>query len=452
MVFVFDGGVGDDRTVDDAEEAAPAGATRAPSGSWDATIDSVHMDTPQPEYERIPSETIDVVALMEDLRRRVAAKKAAGLYTVDAMAVDRMSSEEPIAPEEIERLGVLAILHPDLTVSPSNKPGLGKLVTKIKQTLVRGTSDPLIRVATQSNEFNVTLLRYVALLSREVRVLQTNIEALEQRISPSTAESRLDAVEKELATNASLLETLRRAALPDRLGRLEHLLAQNQGTTGGAATSAAEAAMSIMADANLHVGDDAEARWSSYAASFGTGSILHLGAGSGRALERLGPDAHGIESDPDLVAVARNADRAVERGDPIDYLKNLPAATLERVLVTDLVDRLAAGELSQLAHELSRCVAPGGRVIVEGANPTTLSPAADWSATANGRARHPDVVQILLEGAGFASTHVTYPAAAATHAVVPSSSDPTLQAISQAVQELSANVYGPSHYAVHAVR
>lgn len=408
-------------------------------------------DTRDSGREQKGDETVDVVALMEDLRRRVALKKAAGLYTIDAIAIDRVTGEDPVAPDELERLRELAVQQLDLAVSPSTKPGLGKLVTKVKRVLVRGTSEPLIRASTQANEFNTTLLRYIALLGREVRSLQRDIGDLQTSQRDSGTEDRLETLERGLAGTATAVDALHRAALADRVGRLENLLTTDR-DADTPPDHPDQVAMRLMVEARVNDGDAARARWTAYAAAFGSGPVLQLGAGTGRALEILGSESRGVEQDRDLVAVAHNADRPVELGDPVAHLTGYADASLPRVLVTGLVEHLPADRLSQLAAELARSVAPGGHVIVEGANPTTLSPINDWSANGPGRQRHPDVVQMLLEGAGFASTRVEFPAPGAAHSVVPPTTDPALQAISQAVEELSANVYGPSHYAVHGIR
>lgn len=391
-----------------------------------------------------------MVALMDELRRRVAEKKAAGFYTVDEMVRDRLSGDEPIAHEELIRLHDLAIQQLDLSVSPSNKPVLGRLVTKVKRVLVQGTSEPVIRMSTQTNEFNVTLVRYVALLAREIPRLQAEVEQLQAiELEEGSRE-----VENRSAVTAQRQDEVDHTAVLDRLGRLEHLLAREGDVfrATGAPAAVEQADTRPMVDSPEDEVNGARSRWMSYASAFRAGPVLQLGSGAGHALEFLGPDAHGTDSDPDLVAAARSADRPVELADPVAHLTSIGDSVLQQVLVTSLVERLSAAELWRLLTELARTVARGGQVIIEGVYPAPLRPLADLGDAARHRPRHPDAVLMLLEGAGFASTRVEDFATRGTDRGVSPAADPMLQEVNHAIQEPSARVYGPSHYAVHAIR
>jgi hypothetical protein len=118
---------------------------------------------------------IDVDAVMADLRERVAEKKARGLYGVDALIVDRPPTGEPFSPEELERVRGLAVLHYDLNVGPSTKPVLGRLVTKVKGTLVRGVSQPGFSLTSQLNAYHGSLVAYLARMAHEITRLQQEL-------------------------------------------------------------------------------------------------------------------------------------------------------------------------------------------------------------------------------------------------------------------------------------
>jgi hypothetical protein len=122
----------------------------------------------------------EVAALMQQIEERVAAKRAAGLYSVDALQVSNARAEQPFLPDELVEVAKLAEIAPDLGVAASTKPGIGKAVGKVKSGLVRATSQPLRDAADRSTAFNLALLSYVTQLSQEVVALRAEVTALRQ--------------------------------------------------------------------------------------------------------------------------------------------------------------------------------------------------------------------------------------------------------------------------------
>lgn len=117
---------------------------------------------------------------MEELRRRVAAKKAAGLYSVDALVTDRGPDLAPFGADTLVRLQELSSVYPDLTVARSTKPVVGRAVSGAKAGVVRVTKQPLLDLASRATAFNMLLLSYVTTLAQEVEVLRSRVEELER--------------------------------------------------------------------------------------------------------------------------------------------------------------------------------------------------------------------------------------------------------------------------------
>jgi hypothetical protein len=117
---------------------------------------------------------------MEELRRRVAAKKAAGLYSVDALVTDRGPDIEPFDTDALVRLQELSSVYPDLSVARSTKPVVGRAVSGAKAGVVRVTKQPLLDLASRATAFNLLLLSYVTTLAQEVEVLRHRLEDLER--------------------------------------------------------------------------------------------------------------------------------------------------------------------------------------------------------------------------------------------------------------------------------
>lgn len=169
---------------------------------------------------------IDVDAVMADLRERVAEKKARGLYGVDALIVDRPTAAEPFSPEELERVRGLAVLHYDMGVGPSTKPVLGRLVTRVKRTLVRGVSQPGLSLTAQINAYHGSLVAYIARMAHEMSRLQQELVAV--RGEALRAEDAVREVEIDRQRDLGQVEG-RLEELVDELRAAEARIAQLEG-------------------------------------------------------------------------------------------------------------------------------------------------------------------------------------------------------------------------------
>lgn len=169
---------------------------------------------------------IDVDAVMADLRERVAEKKARGLYGVDALIVDRPQPAEPFSPEELERVRGLAVLHYDLDAGASTKPVVGRLVGKVKSTLVRGVSQPGFSLTAQLNAYHGSLVAYLTRMAHEITRLQRELslaraEAL--RASDAVREAEIER-QRDLGQADGRIEEL-----IDRLSAAEKRIAELEG-------------------------------------------------------------------------------------------------------------------------------------------------------------------------------------------------------------------------------
>jgi hypothetical protein len=378
-------------------------------------------------------DTIDIDALMEGLRQRVAEKKAQGLYGVDAlMAASVEDDGEPFGLEELEALRELAVQTVDIDVAASTKPVVGGLVSQLKRLLVRGASQPMYGMSARATAFNAALLGYLSTLAREVSALERRVAAEQAaadaaRAEAAAARAALSAVADAAAAATAAVARLADAALPERVARLERGPATAAAPPPPAPAPAPSGALSLRLEAT-EADPDRDARLDAHAAAFPGARVVHAGAGSGWALERLGPEAEGVEADGELAAAGQAAGRAVHHADPAAYLAALAPESLDGVLITGLVERLDGPGVRTLLDAAARVVRPGGAVVVEGWLPAAA--AADpafWRDPERRRALHPDAVRMTLEGAGLGTTRVVeHPGA-----------DPGA---------------APSHYAVHASR
>jgi hypothetical protein len=391
---------------------------------------------------------IDVDAIMEDLRRRVAEKKARGLYGVDALMADAVEDDgEPFGLEELERLRELAVQRVDIEVASSTKPVVGGAVSKLKRLLVRGTSQPVYGLSAQATAFNGSLLAYLSSLAREVAALERQMRAAyEQAELASTAatdaRARLAAAEERLAR-------LDGAAIPERLARLER--PAPEGAAGPVPPAAPLPAGGPGDTVRLRLeavesGPGTARRIAGYAAALAEcGPVLHLGAGSGRGLEALGEGAEGVEADAGLAAAAAAEGRAVRHADPVAFVAALAPGSVGGILVTDLVERLDGPGLAALAAGIGHALAPDGRVVVEGWHPASLWAVGEefWRDAGRRRPVHPEGVRIALEAAGLGATSVELLDAPDGDGA--GESGPLAERVAGAL-------FGPRRYAVHAGR
>ena len=433
----------------------------------------------QPEGREPPREVIDVDALMADLRRRVAEKKARGLYTVDALVVDAAETVEPWRQEDLERLRALSVLRVDLAGDGLHQAGHRRRWSAwIKRRLARSTSGPLYGLAAQENAFHAPLLAYLSQLAREVTELGHRVEhaqdatgqvqralgdgEVERQRELGQVAGRVEEVVDRLEALAGRLEEAERqmagwreAALPERVARLE--VPDPAVAAGAPATARPTVPAGGLARLRREAAEpDDPARWAAHAEAFaGAGPVLHLGAGLGRALPALGPGARGLEGDAEVAAAAAREGRAVAHADPVAELAAAEPGSLRAILVSDLVERLDGAGLAALAAAAARALAPGGLIVVEGLNPAALWAVGEeaWRDPDRRRPLHPDAVRLALETAGLevvAVRELGPPDEGA--APPPASGDPDHEALRRALERLSAAVFAPRRYAVHARR
>ncbi len=91
--------------------------------------------------------------------------------------------------------------------------------------------------------------------------------------------------------------------------------------------------------------------------------LLDLGCGRGEWLELLrehGFHAYGVDSDEQLITVAKQRGLDVLCGDGLAHLKQLPDDSLSVLSAFHLVEHLTFAELHVLVREAHRILVPGG--------------------------------------------------------------------------------------------
>jgi len=122
---------------------------------------------------------MEIDVLMAEVERRVAEKKAAGMYAIDALVSPTPSADvQPFAVGDLAELALLVDVIPDFELARSTKRGIGGIVSRLKSRLSRATSQPLIGMGDQQSQFNASLLSYLTELAQEVAVLRAEVAGL----------------------------------------------------------------------------------------------------------------------------------------------------------------------------------------------------------------------------------------------------------------------------------
>ena len=182
-----------------------------------------------------------------------------------------------------------------------------------------------------------------------------------------------------------------------------------------------------------------------------TGRVLHAEAGAGDLVATLvdaGLDAYGV----DPVEHAAPSNLEVRTDEVSAHLEALPDDALGGLVLSGCVDRLPLGALTELAALAAAQVAPGGAVVVVGADPRGWS--REHSVVeidlAGGRPLHAETWCHLLRSRRLDARVAAERAVAVGDRLAPvPGADPALAA---ALERLNEVLFPPTAYAVAAAR
>jgi len=175
---------------------------------------------------------IDTDALMDELRARVASKKARGLYRADALV--RETLDQGGDDEAYERLRANAVLHQSLAVPASTRPGVGKVIEFVKRFILRAAFLNVQGIIEQQSRVNGDLIA-------ELRRLADDVDGLRAQRSARSGGSpaQQDAVVERRARGVEGAHTITsRAALAAADAAAHPVLAVSASVLGAADATA----------------------------------------------------------------------------------------------------------------------------------------------------------------------------------------------------------------------
>lgn len=373
---------------------------------------------------------VDVAQLMEEIKERVRQRRASGFYSdeeVRRIAQMELEVTEVLPGFQGELEHHLAALNDawDTAAEPritSHRKVIGLVIVGVKRLLRLLTKPYITLVLSRQIDFNGTLIR---LLNAFVLPVREGIARLERK----TEELSLAMHERLTVEHAETLTRHRELA-----HRVEALGADLQSVRGAVErTRAAGGAVALPprpvvppglgtlpAQAYLRFEDrhrgsreEIRERQRAYLDLFRTGPILDVGCGRGEFLalcREAKIEAHGIDTDPGMVATCREADLDVEQADALAYLMELPNGSLGGVFCAQVIEHVhpeAFVALVRLAHAKLR---PGGVLLCETPNPACLTvfSGAFYVDLTHIKPIHPQAATFVFEAAGFREVEVRY--------------------------------------------
>jgi SAM-dependent methyltransferase len=186
--------------------------------------------------------------------------------------------------------------------------------------------------------------------------------------------------------------------------------------------------------------------------------VLDIGCGRAELVELLaqrGIEAIGVDTDPSMVAEARDRGLDVRQVDGNSFLRGREPGSLGAIIATHLVEHVEFADLVELLELAATRLRPGGVFIAETPNPTSLVVLGNSFILDPTHLRpvHPSLLTFLCEGAGFRDVRLRFHAPATDYhlpMIDEPDAPPWTKRINEAFAKLNQVLFGPQEYALIA--
>lgn len=186
--------------------------------------------------------------------------------------------------------------------------------------------------------------------------------------------------------------------------------------------------------------------------------VVDIGCGRAELVEMLakrGVEAIGVDTDPSMVAEARDRGLDVRQVDGNTFLRSREPGSLGAIIATHLVEHLEFADLVELLELAATRLRPGGVFIAETPNPTSLVVLGNSFILdpTHLRPLHPSLLTFLCEGAGFRDVRLRFHAPASDYhlpMIDEPDAPPWTKRINEAFAKLNQVLFGPQEYALIA--
>ena len=141
--------------------------------------------------------------------------------------------------------------------------------------------------------------------------------------------------------------------------------------------------------------------------------VVDIGCGRAELVALLterGVEAIGVDTDPSMVAEARDQGLDVRLQDGLEFLAEQPPGSIGAIIATHLVEHLELDPLIKLLELSVTRLKPGGVFIAETPNPASLIVLGNSYILdpTHVRPLHPSLLSFLCEGAGFRDVRLAF--------------------------------------------
>jgi SAM-dependent methyltransferase len=409
--------------------------------------------------------TGDPVALPADLGRERTDRLTAAPAVAPVPAVgpsvqrrfaDRLASRGKREARRIIARGVRPVIQPNVEATDHALHRIAQLEQQLQALQSRRIEEETIRLETHAATVNLELLK------GQVLSVVEQLEGLGMAIAPATGlegagvrlaelRERVNGIDRRLRTLAS---DATRPAIAAPAGEPAALLAPAAGPSS--------ASFDYVGFERRFRGDPAvvlanlEKRYADVLAD--NAPVVDIGCGRAELVGLLaerGVAAVGVDTDPSMVAEARDQGLDVRLQDGLDYLESQPPGSLGAIIATHLVEHLELDPLIKLLELSVSRLKPGGIFIAETPNPASLIVLGNSYILdpTHVRPLHPSLLSFLCEGAGFRDVRLAFYEPARDYHL-PLVNDPEAPAwtatVNTALTKLNDVLFGAQEYSVTA--
>ena len=287
--------------------------------------------------------------------------------------------------------------------------------------------------------FNALLLEAGNGVAGALEENRAAIDRHARRVAEELASTRSEFVRRDGAQDARLahLESLRTAAAPAAAAG-----------PGAPAPALPESVYALFEERFRGSSEDVSRKQQFYLPHLRgvPGSVFDAGCGRGeflRLLQKEGIAALGVETSGVAVLACRAAGLDVREGDAVEALAATPSRSLGAVVAFQVVEHWPAAQTFRFLAEARRALRPGGVLIVETVNTTSLSAMnAFYLDPTHVRPVPPEALRFLCDAAGFRDLRVEF--------LSPLPANERLAERSENDVLLNEMLFGPQDYAVIA--
>jgi len=188
------------------------------------------------------------------------------------------------------------------------------------------------------------------------------------------------------------------------------------------------------------------------------GEVLDIGCGRGEFLALLresGRRPLGLDLSDSMLEEARERGLTCVKADALEFLKARPAASLDGIFSSQVIEHFEPGYLRRVVAECFRVLKPGAVLLLETINPMSLFALSRiyFLDPTHQRPLHPEYMRYLLENSGFAAVEILYGAEPEGEKLAAAdAAAPLALAFNSNVDRLNRLLFSPSEYAAKGMK